>query len=418
MQLIEDARATAPAGADRMHLPQVAKRVRPDDARGKSEEVPMDIAKNCISESVPSLPAFRARRSPDGRRGRRHSMYAFCLLLLVTMFACVDASAQTCPAGRTCLTGTGPEIAVAVSGRINVAPDTPVGAPVSSEIPLAPYTISVVQSGAPSAYAWFNFFVEAGKLAPGFSDVYTTNLPGIGVRYFFDFPAAGPSLAATTAGRRTTQNGYLFWETHPPSNGGPWSVNLGRSAQFINLTSGSKSGAVTTIPYIRTDSRTSDTGGNTSFTQVGAYNGMVTGGTISARTCALQPLATIAFPEVPARELPSVGSTAAPRNFTIAANCSEGLVFSLRFSAATSFENASISLLKNTLMDATAAVGYGIQVVEGSTGAVIDATTKRYETTVDSTSFQQAFTAHYYRFGATPAGGRIQSTLIYTLDYY
>ncbi|MFC3814314.1 fimbrial protein [Lysobacter sp. GCM10012299] len=338
------------------------------------------------------------------------------LLLFVALLASVDAAAQ-CAGGRTCISGTGPEIAVAVSGRLNVAPDTPVGAPISGVIPLAPYAISVEQNGAPTSYGWFNFFVAPGNVAPGFNDVYLTNVAGIGVRYFLDYPPTDPSLASTAAGRRTIQNSYVFWETHPPANGGPWLVNIGRSVQFINLTVGPKSGTVTTVPAVTTDARNSS-GGSGAFPATGAYNGVVTGGTISARTCTVQPIATIAFPDVPARDLPNVGSTTAPRNFSIVANCSDGLLFSLRFNSNTNFENASISLLKNTLADATAASGYAIQVVEGGTGAVIDAMTKRYETTVDSTSFQQMFTARYYRFGATPKGGRIQSALIYTLDYY
>jgi hypothetical protein len=145
---------------------------------------------------------------------------------------------------------------------------------------------------------------------------------------------------------------------------------------------------------------------------------MVTGGAITGRTCTVQPVADIALPPTSGSHMPGMGSSAAPRDFMIRANCSGGLRFALRFNASTNFENASISLLRNTLTDATAAAGYGIQVVEGGTGAVIDATTKSYETSTDSATFQQAFTARYYRFGAAPVAGRIQALLVYTLDYY
>ncbi|HEY5802660.1 MAG TPA: hypothetical protein VIT90_03070 [Lysobacter sp.] len=52
------------------------------------------------------------------------------------------------------------------------------------------------------------------------------------------------------------------------------------------------------------------------------------------------------------------------------------------------------------------------------TGTVIDASTKSYETTTDATTFKRDFAARYYRYGATPRGGLIQSVLVYTLDYY
>lgn len=348
----------------------------------------------------------------------KHALSALRVVLVVlTLFASAEAAAQCLP-DRTCVSGAGPTVSVAVNSRINVAPETPVGAPISERIQLAPYQLTVTQNGATnSRYGWFTFGADAAMLVPGSNGVFRTNVAGIGVRYFFTFPAAGPALNAPTAGDQVLDNGYVFWETHPPNNGGPWPVSIGRSVQFINLSPGAKSGTVTSIPVVSCDSRISN---NYDFIgpEIAAYNGLVTGGTLSNRTCTIQPVADVVLPKTSTSQLSAIGSSAGPRNFSIRADCSDGLRFALRFNASTNFENPSISLLKNTLVGATAAAGYAIQVVDGGTGGTIDAATKSYQTSTDSTTFQQAFTARYYRFGATPSAGRIQSLLVYTLDYY
>jgi hypothetical protein len=336
------------------------------------------------------------------------------LLLLLALAGSFNAAAQ-CASGNTCVSGSGPSVPVAVTGRINVSPDTPPGAAISDRIQLPGYSIAVQQAGAPNVSGAFTFNVVAGNLSAGFDDVYNTNVPGIGVRYYFTFPPHA-SLNPAVVGDQTLVDSTYRWTFAPPANGGPWGVTVGRSVQFVNLTQGAKSGTITSVPIVDAAAQTSSQPG-ANFGQTRAYNGTVTGGTLAARTCTLQPVPDIVLPQAPARDLPSVGSTTSPRNFTIAANCSGPLVFSLRFNTATSFENASISLLRNTVTGTSGAAGYAIQIVEGGTGAAIDATTKQYVTTVDSSTFRQDFTARYYRFGATPTGGRIQSVLIYTLDY-
>lgn len=336
------------------------------------------------------------------------------LVLLVTLFGSFNAAAQ-CAGGSTCINGSGPTASVAVTGRINVSPDTPSGAVISDRIQAPDYLVQVQQNGAPNVSGSLTFDVAAGNLAPGFNDVYNTSIPGIGVRYFLTFPP-NSSINPDVTGERTIASSSLRWTVAPPVNGGPWAINIGRAVQFVNLTQGAKTGTISTVPTVSATARVSTCGGCT-WAQVQMFNGSVTGGTLATRTCTLQQVPDIVLPQAPARDLPSVGSTASPRNFSIGANCSGPLLFSLRFNAATNFENASISLLKNTIADATGAKGYAIQIVEGGTGASIDAVNKRYETAVDSTTFQQDFTARYYRFGASPTGGRIQSVLIYTLDY-
>ncbi len=335
------------------------------------------------------------------------------LLLLVSLLGSFSAAAQ-CAGGSTCIAGNGPTAAVVVTGRINVSPDTPAGAVISGRIQAPGYAVEVTQNGAPNVSGALLFRVAAGNLAPGFTDVYNTNIPGIGVRYIVTLPS-NPSVNPDLVGEWRITNSQLRWALRPPANGGPWALNVGRSVEFVNLTQGAKAGTITTVPQVATIATVS-----TSADEWGAvplYNGSVTGGTLSTRTCTLQQVPDIALPQMPARDLPSVGSTVSPRNFSISATCSGPLVFALGFSVATGFEDMSISLLRNSVTDATGAKGYGIQIIEGGTGATINANVKQWVTTVDSTTFRQDFTARYYRFGATPTGGRIQSVLIYTLDY-
>jgi type 1 fimbria pilin len=240
----------------------------------------------------------------------------------------------------------------------------------SSTITLPP-NISIPRNAAPGQVLWDSNWVQstpgtmtcnsptdamqfgyggAGRaLVPGFNNVYTSGIPGIGLKAAVILAASPPGdidsatvlqypLATQTVGAGTfNQAGYAriqYIVTGPISTG---TTNFGLS--FGGILYGSPRG----LQIVLVNAKTS---------------------TVTAQACSVQTAApAVRMAQVAARELNSVGATAGHGSFTITLNCPIAVNAAITFTDVTDPTNRTSNL--NLSTDSTAS-GVAYQILQGS----------------------------------------------------
>ncbi|MFM0730242.1 fimbrial protein [Paraburkholderia sediminicola] len=196
-------------------------------------------------------------------------------------------------------------------------------------------------------------------LAPGFTDVYQTNIAGLGIRFTFNSTDCGISNQVLANG--STRLNCPFTG---PLGGPATPLNLTVTSTLI-VTGTISPGAsnLSTIPAIGLTFRTSD-GGSSSWGKSPIYSGSATG-TLTHATCSVSqadirvPLATAdtrAFAG-------GAGTVFAPTPFSLTFACSAGAKVPVTLT-----DNVNPANRSNTLQITadSSATGVGIQVLNGA----------------------------------------------------
>jgi type 1 fimbria pilin len=244
-------------------------------------------------------------------------------------------------------------------GTISIPVSSPVGATVKTLPPNAfqvPCKLNSIEPVVTSGVQYTNFQTTALPVA-GFTDVYATNVPGLGVRFAFNAPACDAVNA-------TLVNG-LVKLTCPISTpvDGPF-VNLELTAVVSLVTTGTiapGAASLLTIPEVTMFYQHSTSGDYKH--QYGAVYTGAANGTLSTATCSVQtdgPL--IPLSPVTVRELSSgLGTTAKPEPFELRFACASGATVSIVITDAVEPSNRSNTL---TLTPDSTARGVGVQVLK------------------------------------------------------
>jgi type 1 fimbria pilin len=185
-----------------------------------------------------------------------------------------------------------------------------------------------------------------GILVPGTTNVYQTNLSGVGVQF------------------RQTEGWNGGWEVvpttetfTPPTSGG--SQNYVRADLVVTGTV--QSGALTTLPTM-TESFT-----GSCFSSVSATFTISPGTTVTATTCTVTSSPSVKLPPVTVNQLLPVGSTAGSTNFSIGLSCRSVVNVYITLTDATNPANRTNTL---TLAPASTAHGVGVQILHSGVPAV------------------------------------------------
>ncbi|MFM0736888.1 fimbrial protein [Paraburkholderia xenovorans] len=212
-------------------------------------------------------------------------------------------------------------------------------------------------SGDPDADRdiFVQFWHSAAKLIPGYTNVYPTNLPSVGVRYTISNGAATRcnGLPATVSGAVLQITCHQMHQAVSP--GQIYSLTV--SAQFVKLTNG-VTGPLTTIPALDIRTGINNQG---SFTDWGnLFSGDVSSGFTTLTCSVTTPSVAVSMAQTTTSQLPSVGSSDATTPFNIGLDCDPGVKAYMTLTDATAPGNTSNTLSLGT--DSTAA-GVGYQVL-------------------------------------------------------
>jgi type 1 fimbria pilin len=305
------------------------------------------------------------------------------------------------------------------AGTISVPVNAPVGATVSTLAP-APFqlTCNFPASGSSDTSATlYSDFGTTSALAAGFSDVYQTPIPGLGVRYTFN-----SSECAATDVTLVNGSARLTCPFSGPLNGPIMSANVTVTSTLV-VTGAIAPGASTlsTMPKVTITYRTSD-GGSSSWRKNPLYSGAASG-VLTHATCSVnQANVAVIMPTADTRAFSSgVGSVAAPQPFSLLLSCSTGAKVLLTLTDSVNPANRGTAL---QLRSDSTAQGIGVQILKSdgtpvAFGPDSAAPGNINQWTVDDSpngSLQIPLTARYVRTGAVSAGS-VNALATFTMSY-
>ncbi|MGF6898821.1 fimbrial protein [Paraburkholderia sp. GAS348] len=217
--------------------------------------------------------------------------------------------------------------------------------------------VNFLCSGDPNAdrdiYLWFQ--VSSATLVSGYTDLFKTDNPGVGVRYTISNGADTSCQTLPTTLSTSKKQVVCHQFSQPVSPGRNYSVIV--SAQFVKLAN-AVVGAVTTIPSLSVTNGINNQSGNFEWGNV--FTGAASG-SFSTLTCSVTtPSIPVTMRQANTNRLPSVGSTDGTTSFNIGLNCDPGINVAITLTDATTPSNTGNTL---SLAPDSTASGVGYQIV-------------------------------------------------------
>ncbi len=244
---------------------------------------------------------------------------------------------------------------VLTAGVIAIPKGATTGQTVSTSPPDAFRTGCIFSGAVLSGTIIHELFTDTA-VVPGFTDVYATGIPGLGVRYTMITPAGCDSNNATISNSRIDVSCFVSG----PSGGVYTYITLSVRPSFV-VTGTVQPGTskLSTAPTIKFTYFIKDVSG--SWPKSPLYTGVATG-TLSTATCSVQTAANaITLPAVSVRSFSSgVGSIAGKQGFNLGFSCATGAQVSIVITDVVDPSNRS-TVLK--LAPDSTAKGIGIQIL-------------------------------------------------------
>jgi type 1 fimbria pilin len=200
--------------------------------------------------------------------------------------------------------------------------------------------------------------------APGFNDVYPTNVPGPGVRYTFD------SDATCDTHNLSMKSGAIAISclVSDPASSGKWMNSNMTITPSLVVTGTVKGGAsvLSSAPIVTFTFTIKNTSG--SWAKDPLYLAAATG-TLMTATCSVQtPGIAVTLPTVATRSFASVGATAGSQAFSLTFACAAGAQISIVITDAVDPTNRT-NVLK--LGAESTAKGIGVQILKNGSTPVL-----------------------------------------------
>ncbi|TDY46487.1 type 1 fimbria pilin [Paraburkholderia rhizosphaerae] len=203
------------------------------------------------------------------------------------------------------------------------------------------------------------FAASPSTLASGYTDIYPTNVAGIGVRYTIsNSPGTSCNGLPSTIKNASTQ--VTCHQMHGATSPG-YDFTLSISATFIK-TGPITSGPLTNIPAVSATNTINNQSGSSLWGNV--FSGTASG-SFSNIACSVNETAIqVTMPQANTRDLPSTGSTSGATPFNLSLNCDAGVLVAVTLTDVTTPSNRSTTL---TLTPDSTAKGVGYQIAYAGT---------------------------------------------------
>ena len=248
----------------------------------------------------------------------------------------------------------------------------------------------------------------------GYTDVYPTNIDGIGVRYNFALNSGSLSFCPVQFDDHISNSTRTY--TCHILNKDTQGLSMGASLQFVKTKPNVASGAITTIPSVTSSYSLNNQSGQWDLNLIWSGAGSVV---VTVQACAINN-SSIAVPLDPvlADSFTGAGTTKGDRTFTIDLNCDAGARINASLSGTQSAETAndSILALSGAGMSGVAS-GIGIQLLYGNTPLKLDNNIV-LKTSAGGQEFPPgAFTARYFQTKNNVTAGSANATATLNITY-
>jgi major type 1 subunit fimbrin (pilin) len=295
----------------------------------------------------------------------------------------------------TCSTSPGLS-AIALSGKITVPRDAAPGSPIGPVY--GPYNGGVGAISCNSIANLYISFDSVQTLSP-FNDVYTTNIPGIGVKVW-----------STYRDYKTVGNDRRFYYTNNASSGNGWLAAV--YLQFYVTSNIVQEGIISlSTPFVKAMA-----GDNSAVYSRLSFNSSVS--VVLEKGCEVSVDSnnqTVILSDVRMATLKNnVGRYPMGKSFSIGLNCTPETKVSMKFEGATMKDNANV--LANETVTDSAGASVGIQIYHNNAAVNFG---EAFLVSSKSMPFETLpFSAHYYyNGGAEIQGGNVNAVTSFTLTY-
>ncbi|TFE40113.1 type 1 fimbrial protein [Paraburkholderia dipogonis] len=340
----------------------------------------------------------------------RKSVSVFLFMMVQAIFGVSAAHADNPTCNATAVPNYSPMLAPTTFPR-----DAPVGSATQSYAA----TLSFHCQGDTDADRdiYVTFAATPATVVSGYTNVYETNVQGVGVRYTVS-NEAGTACVSLPA---TVDNGSAVIRCHqllaPTDPGYNYSVSV--SAQFVK-TANATIGTLTTIPVLTATNTLNNESVNTLWGNV--FSGSASG-TFASQACRVTtPAVQVTMPQARTKDLPSVGSTTGSTPLNVSLDCDAGVSVYATLSDVTMPSNTSTTL--NLTTDSTAqGIGYEIVYAEAPVAFGVDSAmagnANQFAVTAGQTVggvVNVPLTARYVRTGVIRAGSA-NAKATFTMSY-
>lgn len=249
----------------------------------------------------------------------------------------------------------------------------------------------------------------------GYTNVYATNLNGIGVMYNFALNSGSQSFCNVQFDDHI-DNSTRTYTCHLPK-GTNQDFSLGSSLQFVKLSNNLTSGIVTSIPTVMSSYALNNQSGTWNLNNIWAGNGSLV---VTAAACSINA-SNLTFPigDVPASSFgTTVGTTPSIAQNTqfLGLNCTAGANINVRLSGIQNPDISNSSVLALTGQGSSdVAGGVGVQLIYNGSPLVINNRIVLKQSTGGSETFP--ITARYYQTKTIVTGGKANATATLDLTY-
>jgi type 1 fimbria pilin len=277
-------------------------------------------------------------------------------------------------------------------GNIAVQRDAPVGTVIYRQSLSSSYIGRQILSCTTTSESQ-TFTMASGSPVPGLTNVYTTNIPGVGVK------------VTSAAGRAFTSPGTT-WQFSAPFTlvDAPFAFELIKTGDISG-------GALTTAPLFNwTTPKTS--GGTLIVARL-----TLSGGTVNTVACSISNTAiNVPMGDVGRSTFTGVGTTGTPVQFFISLNCDAGTRINFKIDATADSSGAPGVMAINTSAPGNAASGVGIKLTRSSV-PVSFGTTILAGVSPNNGMYYIPIIAQYYQTLPNITAGQANGTATFTMTY-
>lgn len=273
------------------------------------------------------------------------------------------------------------------------------------------YQFSCTGDSSTDRDAYLTLTVASAPVA-GYTDVYPTNISGVGVRYNFALNSGSTSFCPVQfddhiASSTRTYTCHIINNTRP-------SLSLGASIEFVKIGSPISSGSLTTIPQVTVSYSLNNQSGTWNLPVM--WTGSVSVNLISVACSINAANITVPLDDVLLAGLTAISTTAKPKDFNVGLSCDAGARVNMRMTGTPNQDTSVSGVLDLTgAGSADVAKGVGIQILYNGTPVTLDNNMVLKTSAGGQENFP--FTARYYQTKSTVTAGSANAIATLNLTY-
>lgn len=254
-----------------------------------------------------------------------------------------------------------------------------------------------------------------GSPVPGYTDVYATNMPGVGVRYNFALNSGNPSFCNVQFDDHISYSSRQY-TCHLLKNTSQ-AFSLGSSLQFVKLSSNVTSGFITSIPTVTASYSLNNQSGTWNLNNVWSSSGQFV---INVLACSINT-PNLVFPigDVLASSFgSSIGTTPAGAQNTqnLGLNCDSGVNIYVALNGTQNPDVGTTSVLALTNQGgADVAKGVGVQILYNGSPLLLNNRIVMKQSSGGQETFP--ITARYYQTKTAVTTGKANASATLDLTY-